>query len=116
RGPKTRFFKHKKFEILAAFLLLGFLSVAFVWDYHMKNTWDHHIVADLTSYYLEKKGGAKWVPLDKKDIEDLSRSVEIPRNLEIVKKENEYIWVSNDNKKLTKHVLEGSRRFYVYST
>lgn len=87
--------KVKALFVIAPVLILAF----FGWDQYMKTSFDHHMMVSLHHYNLKKQGEDHWLTLTKKETEAFPEKY---KKVEIIKKDNDYIWVSNDNQKLTK--------------
>lgn len=101
-----------------------FISLVFVfvfvglsqWISYKQKTWDDRIEIKLTRYLYQESIDADREGLDDTLLEKYKDRFHIPEKLIISKKDDEYIWESNDNKKLTKVTKwEGNKKYYVYS-
>ncbi len=99
--------KKKKFGLLIAIVAV---FGAVVFDQYMKATWDHHITGQMwphesvegagSFFSIKKNQSKKWL---KMPLEDRVKYAHLyPEKFEIKKQGKEYVWTTNDNKKLIK--------------
>ena len=92
----------KNLKIFACLLVVGGMSL-YGWHLYMKANWEGYISAKPFHVSIKKNNSqsevSSFIPAS---IDDLPQDYQ--KNLEIVKNGDEYIWVSNGNKILTKKV------------
>lgn len=105
----------KIFKIVLLFILVviaGFTG----WHFYMKAIWDHHLVGSV-NYMQIKSPLGEWIEIDEKNAESFISENDLIHKVELLRKHNEYLWVSNANKNVTKRVeFEGAWKFYIYET
>lgn len=95
--------RHKLLLIFAGALILG-LGVLYA-DYKIKqSTFDNHINVNVELWSYKNNVNATYSGKNSQE----AKALNLPQEIEIIKRDNEYYWASNDNKKLTKTIKHES--------